>query len=200
MGGLPRPGTVLILLLNHKDLRGKKTFHFCTHIYKLHPLGCRNSGFPRQMPHARTNSAARLYLAVEETSILHSAVWLIQLLVSVTHIFVPEPRLLLRWDLKQRPHLLLYCICRESRRIHFTALDNVQPHPSVNLGLLTDCVCFTEITRDRNVHVVIFAQVELKQVNFHLAVLDKHAMFNDLENQGYVQKSGFKKGHTDQAG
>lgn len=51
---------------------------------------------------------------MEETRILHSAVWLIQLLVSVAHIFVPETRLLLRWDLKQRPHLLLYCICRET--------------------------------------------------------------------------------------
>lgn len=51
---------------------------------------------------------------MEETSILHSAVWLIQLLVGVAHIFVPEARLLLRWDLKQRPHLLLYCICREA--------------------------------------------------------------------------------------
>lgn len=51
---------------------------------------------------------------MEETGILHGAVWLIQLLISVTHIFVPEPRLLLRWDLKQRPHLLLYCICGEA--------------------------------------------------------------------------------------
>lgn len=47
---------------------------------------------------------------MEETGILHSAVWLIQLLVSVAHIFVPEARLALRWDLKQRPHFLLYCI------------------------------------------------------------------------------------------
>lgn len=136
------------------------------------------------------NSAARLYLAVEETSILHSAVWLIQLLVSVTHIFVPEPCLLLRWDLKQRPHLLLYCICREADN---SILQHWTMFSFVRVGLLTDCVCFTEITRDRNVHVVIFAQVELKQVNFHLAVLDKHAMFNNLENQSYVQKSGLKR-------
>lgn len=47
---------------------------------------------------------------MEETSILHSAVWLIQLLVGVAHIFVPEASLLLCWDLKQRPHLLLYRI------------------------------------------------------------------------------------------
>lgn len=51
---------------------------------------------------------------MEETSILHSAVWLIQLLVGVAHIFVPEACLLLCWDLKQRPHLLLYRICREA--------------------------------------------------------------------------------------
>lgn len=55
-----------------------------------------------------------LYLPMEETSVLHSAVWLIQLLVGVAHIFVPEARLLLCWDLKQRPHLLLYRICREA--------------------------------------------------------------------------------------
>lgn len=51
---------------------------------------------------------------MEEPSILHSAVWLIQLLVSVAHIFVPEARLLLRRDIEQRPHLLLYRICREA--------------------------------------------------------------------------------------
>lgn len=62
------------------------------------------------MSHAWTNKAALLYLPMEETGILHSAVWLIQLLVSVAHIFVPEARLALRWDLKQRPHFLLYCI------------------------------------------------------------------------------------------
>lgn len=51
---------------------------------------------------------------MEKTSILHSAVWFIHLFVSVAHIFVPEARLLLCWDLKQRPHLLLYCVCREA--------------------------------------------------------------------------------------
>lgn len=66
------------------------------------------------MSHAQRNLAALLYLPMEETSILHSAVWLIQLLVGVAHIFIPEARLFLCWDLKQCPHLLLYCICREA--------------------------------------------------------------------------------------
>lgn len=136
MGGLPWPGTVLILLLNNKDLRGKKKNISLLHTHpQTPPARMQKSWFPRQMPHARTNPAAWLYLAVEEASILHSAVWLIQLLVSVAHVFVPEPCLLLRRDLKQRPHLLLYCICRESGRIHFTALGNVQPRTERKPGV-----------------------------------------------------------------
>lgn len=41
-----------------------------------------------------------LYLALEETSILYGAVWLVQLLVCVAHVFVPQSSLLPRWDLK----------------------------------------------------------------------------------------------------
>lgn len=41
-----------------------------------------------------------LYLALEETSILHGAVWLVQLLVRVAHVLVPQSSLLPRWDLK----------------------------------------------------------------------------------------------------
>lgn len=46
---------------------------------------------------------------------------------------------------------------------------------------LTYSVSFTEMTRDHIVHVVILTQVQLQQVDLHLTVLDKHAMFNNLE-------------------
>lgn len=41
------------------------------------------------------NNIALRYLPLEETSILYGAVWLVQLLVGVAHVFVPEPCLLL---------------------------------------------------------------------------------------------------------
>lgn len=55
------------------------------------------------------------YLPLEESSVLHGAVWLVQLLVRVTHVFVPEPSFSLRWNIEQSSHLLLYRICKEER-------------------------------------------------------------------------------------
>ena len=48
------------------------------------------------------------YLALEETGILHGAVWLVQLLVRVAHVLVPQPGLAPGRALKQQPHFLLY--------------------------------------------------------------------------------------------
>lgn len=59
------------------------------------------------------NNTSLLYLPLKETSILHSTVRLVQLLISVAHIFVPEPCLVLQWDIEQLPHLLLYSIWKE---------------------------------------------------------------------------------------
>lgn len=56
------------------------------------------------------------YLPLEESSILHGAVWLVQLLVRVTHVFVPEPSFPLCWDIEQSSHLLLYRICKQRMR------------------------------------------------------------------------------------
>lgn len=39
------------------------------------------------------------------------------------------------------------------------------------------------MTCDHIVHVVILAQVQLQQINLDLTVLDKHAMFNNLEKK-----------------
>lgn len=65
------------------------------------------------------NDVALLYLPMEETGILHGAVRLIELLVGVAHVFVPEARLLLRRDLEQRPHLLLYRVCIKKQKVPF---------------------------------------------------------------------------------
>lgn len=48
---------------------------------------------------------------------------------------------------------------------------------------LTYSISFTEMTCDHIVHVVILAQVQLQQINLDLTVLDKHAMFNNLEKK-----------------
>lgn len=53
------------------------------------------------------------YLPLEETGVLHSAVWLVQLLVGVAHVFVPEPCFPLWWNIEQSSHLLLYRICKQ---------------------------------------------------------------------------------------
>lgn len=46
---------------------------------------------------------------------------------------------------------------------------------------LTNSVSFAEVACDHNVHVIILTQVQLQQVDLHLAVFDKHSMFNNLE-------------------
>lgn len=48
---------------------------------------------------------------------------------------------------------------------------------------LTYSISFTEMTRDNIVHVVILTQVQLQQIDLHLTVLDKHAMFHNLEQK-----------------
>ena len=39
------------------------------------------------------------------------------------------------------------------------------------------------MTCDHIVDVVILTQIQLQQIDFHLTVLDKHAMFNHLEKK-----------------
>lgn len=39
------------------------------------------------------------------------------------------------------------------------------------------------MTCDHIVHVVILTQVQLQQIDLHLTVLDKHAMFDNLEKK-----------------
>lgn len=48
---------------------------------------------------------------------------------------------------------------------------------------LTYSVSFTKMACDHNVHVVILTHVELQQIDFNFTVLDKHAMFNNLEKK-----------------
>lgn len=56
------------------------------------------------------------YLPLEEAGILHSAVWLVQLLVRVAHIFVPEASFPLWCNIEQSSHLLLYRFCKQRLR------------------------------------------------------------------------------------
>jgi len=51
---------------------------------------------------------------------------------------------------------------------------------------LTYSISFTEMTCNNIVHVVILTQVQLQQIDFHFTVLDKHAMFNNLEQKGDI--------------
>ncbi len=57
----------------------------------------------------------------------------------------------------------------------------------------TYSISFTEVTCDHIVHIVILTQVQLQQIDLHLTVLDKHAMFNNLEERKKTFRSPIHK-------
>jgi len=43
-------------------------------------------------------------------------------------------------------------------------------------------VCFAEAARDDVLHVAVFTQLELSEVDLHLTVFDEHALLHHLRN------------------
>lgn len=59
------------------------------------------------------------------------------------------------------------------------------------MWMLTYSISFTEMTCNNIVHIVILTQVQLQQIDLHFTVLDKHAMFNDLETKRDILEAQF---------